>query len=305
MRTFHYILAFVLLSELSLAQAGLIAYYPLNSNPNDTTGNLGPVTLTNVPYQEGGVYCNGIYGGSNLQTPILPDTIYKSFSLTVMFKVTDFPTGPNRPVLIGGGDYRWVGFYLMTDSTVALYYNNGFFHPCTVHYTTNTWHTATLNYDSSVGMANLSIDGVLACSANFTAIHGSSTYDRVFMSTDLGTGKTYKGYLKDLKFYSTFEIPTSVSSRNLQEPESMTLLQNYPNPFNPCTTIRFRIDRSSFVSLDVYDILGQKIASLMSRELTAGEHEVQSSAEGFSSGVYFCRMQTGNNIQIRKLILNK
>ncbi len=193
----------------------------------------------------------------------------------------------------------------MNDSTVALYYNNGSYQRCTFRYTTDTWYTATINYDSSLGLANLSIDGVFACRANFTAIHGSDSYDRVFMSLNLSTGGAYKGYLRDLKFYSTFEIPTSVSHQSSQTPESIVLLQNYPNPFNPGTTIRFRIDRSSFVSLDVYDVLGQKVARLVSGELTAGEHEVRWSAEEYASGVYFCRLQAGNNTQIKKLILNK
>jgi hypothetical protein len=307
MKTSRYLffMFFLFLFEISVAQPGLIAYYPLNSNPNDTTGNLGPVTLTNIPYADGGVYSDGDYFNTLLQTPALPTSIFQAFSVSVKFKVTDFPTGKDRPVLVGGGNYRWIGIYLMRDSTVALLYNNSHYEHSTVRYTTGNWYVAVVNYDSTLGLANLSIDGAPVCTVHFTLEHDASSYDRIFISINPSNSGTFKGYLRDLMLYSTYEIPTSVASRNSQIPDNILLLQNYPNPFNPATTIPFRLNRSSFVSLDIYNVLGEKVASLVSEELAAGEHEVLWSAEEFASGVYFCRMHAGNTIQIRKLLLNK
>ncbi len=66
-----------------------------------------------------------------------------------------------------------------------------------------------------------------------------------------------------------------------------TLQQNYPNPFNPSTRIAFSIPNSSFVSLKVFDILGNEISTLVNRELTSGSYEVEFIGKEIPSGVYF------------------
>lgn len=183
----------------------LIAHYPLISTPNDTTGNFGPMTLTNTPYQEGGIYCNGVSinnaGGCQAETPILPASIFTSFIVTANFKVTSYPNS-RKPVLLGGSHFRWIGLYLEPDSTVALYYNNGFTQRSTLHYSLNTWHEAKIIYDSSVAIADLYLDKVFACSARFTIVHGSDN-DRTFMINNFSaSAEVFEGILSDLKIYS-------------------------------------------------------------------------------------------------------
>jgi hypothetical protein len=82
-------------------------------------------------------------------------------------------------------------------------------------------------------------------------------------------------------------------------------LQNYPNPFNPTTTISFGIAVQSAVSLKVFDVLGREVATILSQELLAGNYDRQWNAENFPGGIYFCRLQTGNSIKTRKLLLLK
>jgi hypothetical protein len=89
-------------------------------------------------------------------------------------------------------------------------------------------------------------------------------------------------------------------------PAKFSLDQNYPNPFNPSTKIQYNLPDNSFVSLKVYNAIGQQVASLVNGIVPAGTHEVLFDASGFNSGVYFYTLKTGNNfVQTRKMILMK
>ena len=82
-------------------------------------------------------------------------------------------------------------------------------------------------------------------------------------------------------------------------PHTFALKQNYPNPFNPTTTIVFDIPNSSYVTLDVFDVLGEKVASLVDGYLGAGRYNAVWNADRFSSGIYIYQLRAGN-VVIRK-----
>ncbi|MCL4549624.1 MAG: T9SS type A sorting domain-containing protein [Bacteroidetes bacterium] len=86
-------------------------------------------------------------------------------------------------------------------------------------------------------------------------------------------------------------------------PGEYSLTQNYPNPFNPTTTIRFSIPQREHVTLQVFDMLGRKVATLVDGDLGSGEHTVVFDAKGLASGVCFYRVHAGNFIETKKLIL--
>lgn len=88
-------------------------------------------------------------------------------------------------------------------------------------------------------------------------------------------------------------------------PITYSLSQNYPNPFNPSTTIKYTLRNRSFVSLEVYDVLGNKISSLVKEDKAPGEYQVQWNANKFSSGIYFYRLKVNDFIQTRKMLLLK
>jgi hypothetical protein len=88
-------------------------------------------------------------------------------------------------------------------------------------------------------------------------------------------------------------------------PTQFQLKQNYPNPFNPSTQIKFQISNSNFVTLEIYDLLGHRVATLVNEKLNAGIHTLEWTATGNSSGVYLYRLQAGNYSQTKKLILLK
>jgi len=94
-------------------------------------------------------------------------------------------------------------------------------------------------------------------------------------------------------------------NENSSLPTVYSLSQNYPNPFNPTTTIKFGIPKAGDVSLAVYDILGRKIAELINGNLTAGYHTVNFNATNLASGVYFYRIEAGDFVSVKKLMLLK
>ncbi|MFQ6002502.1 MAG: T9SS type A sorting domain-containing protein [Candidatus Zixiibacteriota bacterium] len=95
-----------------------------------------------------------------------------------------------------------------------------------------------------------------------------------------------------------------------QVPYSFELFQNYPNPFNPTTNIRFSLPRSGHVKLDIYNILGKRVTTLVDEDLTAGNKLVtwdgrNDSGKEVASGVYFYKLKAGEYSETKKMILMK
>ena len=86
-------------------------------------------------------------------------------------------------------------------------------------------------------------------------------------------------------------------------PDKYTLFENYPNPFNPSTTIKFAIPEESFVKLEVYNTLGEKVNTLVAETLTAGIYSEDWNAADLSSGIYIYRLQAGSFVETKKMIL--
>jgi len=96
--------------------------------------------------------------------------------------------------------------------------------------------------------------------------------------------------------------PVSVDNEN-SAADSYELYQNYPNPFNPSTKIEYRISDRSFVSLKVYNILGDEVATLVNEEKSSGVYNVNFDAAGLSSGMYLYKLQAGSFVEMKKMIL--
>ncbi|NTV38114.1 MAG: T9SS type A sorting domain-containing protein [Anaerolineales bacterium] len=97
---------------------------------------------------------------------------------------------------------------------------------------------------------------------------------------------------------------TDVEEQGASVPEEFALAQNFPNPFNPTTQISFTLGQASKVTLEVYNLLGQRVAMLIDGQLrAAGKHEAQFQAIGLASGVYFYRLTAGENMATMKMML--
>ncbi|MEP1307080.1 MAG: LamG-like jellyroll fold domain-containing protein [Balneola sp.] len=109
------------------------------------------------------------------------------------------------------------------------------------------------------------------------------------------------------RFMIRITTGTSVSEEpEIELPTSVELQQNYPNPFNPSTTIAFGVPQSAKVTLEVFDVLGRKVATLLNAQnKTAGRHTVNFDARNLASGMYIYRLQAANSIITKKLTLIK
>lgn len=99
------------------------------------------------------------------------------------------------------------------------------------------------------------------------------------------------------------EPATGIESENKDLPESFELNQNYPNPFNPSTTINYSIPKKSKVVLKVFDVLGREVSILINSEQPQGNYKIEFDASNMTSGVYFYRMQAGEFVKTKKMIL--
>ncbi len=88
-------------------------------------------------------------------------------------------------------------------------------------------------------------------------------------------------------------------------PEAFALYPNFPNPFNPLTHIQFDLPQDAPVTLEVYNIKGQKIRTLLDGQRPAGRHEVVFNAAGLSSGIYVYRLKAGSYQAIKRMVLVK
>ena len=115
--------------------------------------------------------------------------------------------------------------------------------------------------------------------------------------------------MKQIDFDGKFEY-SNVVEVDVSSPAVYALEQNYPNPFNPSTKIAFRLAVDSKVSLKVFDVLGQEVATLVNANLGVGAHNVDFDASSLNSGVYLYRIEaTGidgtNFVDVKKMILTK
>jgi len=97
----------------------------------------------------------------------------------------------------------------------------------------------------------------------------------------------------------------SVNKLNKSIPEQFYLSQNYPNPFNPATKIKYQIPELSIVTLKIYDVLGSEVATIVNEEKLGGSYEVEFEGSDLPSSIYFYRLQAGNYVETKKMILLK
>ena len=114
----------------------------------------------------------------------------------------------------------------------------------------------------------------------------------------------YAGTENGTVYRSTGTV-TEIVNNYPNKPNHFYLDQNYPNPFNPTTTITYQIPRTEFVTIEVYDILGKEVATLVNEEKQAGSYEVQFIGNGLTSGIYFYQLKAGEYSETKKMILLK
>jgi hypothetical protein len=100
---------------------------------------------------------------------------------------------------------------------------------------------------------------------------------------------------------TTDSVFTYVNNQNIVK--EFELFQNFPNPFNPTTTIRYSIPESGIVTLKIYNLLGEELTTLVNDYKNAGSYQVRFDAKNLSSGIYYYQIESGNFVQVRKMVL--
>jgi hypothetical protein len=135
----------------------------------------------------------------------------------------------------------------------------------------------------------------------FVAGSGNSNSPKDYSFTDNNPygGNKFIYRLKQIDNDGKFEYSDEVEVEIV--PNEFALYQNYPNPFNPATNIQFSLPKATRINLSVYNLLGEKIATLLNEDKEAGFYNVQFDASSFSSGVYIYRLTTGDFIKTMKM----
>ena len=130
---------------------------------------------------------------------------------------------------------------------------------------------------------------------------------------EIYAGQVPQGFVNDSLFVhagdSTANLDlkavTSVKISNGNIPKDYSLQQNYPNPFNPSTVVKYQIPESGYISLKVYDILGNEVETLVNQTKNAGSYEIKFDGSNLSSGIYFYQLRTKNYTATKKFMLLK
>jgi len=169
-----------------------------------------------------------------------------------------------------------------------------------------SWITATElnNYGFQVERRN--IESTEWVNIGFVNGNVSTTETQYYSFSDnsVPIGK-YFYRLKQLDFSGTYEYSSEIEVTILEVLNDFTLRQNYPNPFNPSTRISFAIPQNSFVTVKVFDVLGNEIETLVNIDLEAGSYEIEFVGKNLTSGVYFYNIIAGEFTKTMKMILSK
>ena len=169
----------------------------------------------------------------------------------------------------------------------------------------NSWQGFTvsasdfLSTDTSLAVAPRNEDGSLQVNNFFRLASGSSLID-----AGVDVGLPFSSIAPDLGAYESSTATNIIDSKN-QSSINFRLFQNYPNPFNPSTKIKFSLTKQSFISLIIYNLLGKKVTTLVSQNLSPGEHEIIFDARDLPSGLYFYKLKSADLTITKKMLLIK
>lgn len=171
------------------------------------------------------------------------------------------------------------------------------------------WSTATETNNSGFSVERKTPLDERWIEVGFVPGFGSTTERKSYSFTDVNLLMgAYSYRLKQIDFDGTYEYSNEVFAE-VSAPKNFALLQNYPNPFNPATTIEFSIPEMSNVSIEIYNVIGELVASFVNQNLDAGYHSLNFNASNLPSGTYIYQLkangQNGTFVDVKKMLLMK
>jgi len=169
---------------------------------------------------------------------------------------------------------------------------------------TLNWTTATELNNLGFEIQRLSIEDVWE-KIVFVDGYGTTTEIHNYSYVDANlTPAKYLYRLKQIDFDGQYEYSDEIEVE-VNGPLTFALGQNYPNPFNPATKITYTLPQKNYVALKIYDVLGKEVATLVNEEKPTGIYEVEFNAAKLPSGIYFYRIQAGNFVETKKMVVMK
>jgi hypothetical protein len=310
------------IDSVGVSVGRLVAYFPFNGNAQDESGynNHGVVSGAELtPDREGtpnsAYYFDGVDDHIRIQNhPSL--NFKKGISVIFWMRIDEFFGREAHPVSHGNWENRWkvsitgtkVRWTVKTDVGIKdldteQNVTTGIFYYMSVIYTNNRME---IYIDGQPASSTTWNGDILQTSIDFMigqVLPGNSNYNFKGIIDDVSI---YNYALSSSEIEDLFDQSTPIKAPADQGvPQSYSLLQNYPNPFNPSTIINYELPITNDVQLSIFNLMGQKIATLVSERQEVGYHSVQWDASGLASGVYYYQIKAGAYIDIKKMLLLK
>lgn len=297
-------------------------------NRSDSIGGNAATALSQLPTVVSTPYGNAaLFNGTNQALLINGNPLgtAKSFTIEVFFRPDSQGTASNeqrflhirnlandnRRVLMEIrllASQQWLlDTYIKSDTTATP--NNLTLVDSTKPHPVGQWHHVAIVYDGT--NMHQYVNGV-------EQLSGAVIYKQIDLAgkTSVGARQDPRSWFKGAIYMvkvtgrvlapGEFTIPVVTGTRGeIQKPIELKLDQNYPNPFNPSTTINYEVPIAGKVSIKVYSVLGNEVAQLANEYQQAGMHAVQFQGKTLSSGAYFYKLQSGDFVKIRKMVLMK
>jgi hypothetical protein len=153
------------------------------------------------------------------------------------------------------------------------------------------------------GYDSIKVHSSQRCDLNAGYLGGERFSKYVINDSDAVAWSDWSQHVWDSNFWLVGLVKPTAVQDNINVPAQFNLEQNYPNPFNPSTKISWQSPVGSWQTLKVYDVLGNEVVTLVNEYKPAGNYEVNFDASELASGIYLYKVQTGNFIDIKKMIL--
>ncbi len=303
----------------------LICYYPFNGNANDVSGNNNNGTVNNAVLtndRKGNPYSAYFFNGISSSIVVANNsTLNFQNYITINFwmKVKEFFTREQYPISHGNWQNRWK--VSITDNKLRWTVKtvNGVTDlDSKIQLKLNTLYNVTVLYDGLYMEIyfNGELDSFKKWSGSLLQTDSALTIGQNLVGDNQ---YDFSGILDDIRIFDYPLLPDTIKqlydiSTDLQQnenavlPTSNLIYQNYPNPFNGQTNIKFQVTTGSYVRLEVFNIIGQRVATLLEDYKKPGYYIIRWDAKDIfgrklSSGIYFIRLNTGNYSVTKKMVL--
>lgn len=290
-KLYSIVITLLVITNLNLNAQTLLASYPLTADGVDMTGNNSEMSISEAPFQNGGIYSNGIYygndpAGSHIQSPQIADFDFDNLTVKVDFFLEEHPEF-SMPIIMCGTSWRWMSAWMFEDK-IALKVNNGSIQETSeVVVDLNQWHTVSVSYNKAEGKAMLYLNYELVLTLEVAELtHGENA--RV-VNSDGGIGNTYKGYWRNLDIYNS-SVVASVDNKIMESIDIKSL--------GGQVQINIPFDNNG-IDLQMIDLSGRNIGEY---KLSQGTNNIIV-PQGNNVIMFVLTDQKGNQ-SVRKLGLN-